>query len=241
MIKHIPNLLTICNLICGCIAISFCFGGTLNYLITGSYFVYAAAIFDFFDGFAARVLKAYSPIGKQLDSLADMVTFGVAPSFFIFQIMNLALKNTNLETSLIINIAFLTAVFSALRLAKFNIDESQTTYFIGVPTPINGIMLVSFTSLIKMFHNTNIEQLILMPAFLIALLVASSLMMVAPLKMLSFKFANYSFASNKFRYFLIASAAIILLKYNVAGFTLVYLLYVLLSVLENMLEKKLHN
>jgi len=237
MIKHIPNMLTLCNLFCGCIAISFCFNGSFNALITGSYFIFAAAIFDFFDGFAARLLKAHSAIGKQLDSLADMVTFGVAPSFFIFQLLNFAIHK-NGGSNIMVYMSFLIAVFSCLRLAKFNIDESQSTHFIGVPTPINGMMLVAFPSLYMMFYNTPTFELASSPMFLLALTVISSLMLVAPVKMIALKFTDFSIKNNLMRYILIFISLIVLMRYQVAGLTIVYLFYVGISIINNFIEKK---
>jgi CDP-diacylglycerol--serine O-phosphatidyltransferase len=126
MKKHIPNILTLSNLFAGCIGLVFAFDGNLIY---ASYAIWIAAIFDFFDGFSARMLNVSSPIGKELDSLADMVTFGVLPSMILYQMI---------ESHPIPNLgygAFILALFSALRLAKFNVDTRQSTTFIGMPTP----------------------------------------------------------------------------------------------------------
>ncbi|MDR1886579.1 MAG: CDP-diacylglycerol--serine O-phosphatidyltransferase [Prevotellaceae bacterium] len=133
LINSIPNILTSGNLFCGCIAVVSALSGDVK---TAAYFIFAAAILDFFDGFVARLLKAQSPLGVQLDSLADMVSFGVAPSAIIFHVMSVAQLHIGLELPAFTPFcAFFIAVFSALRLAKFNIDERQTTEFIGLPTP----------------------------------------------------------------------------------------------------------
>jgi len=129
--KHIPNSITCLNLFSGCVAVFLAFKGNYEGAIIA---ILLAAVFDFFDGFAARLLKAYSPMGKELDSLADMVSFGVAPGAIVFSL----LSETNVCEWLPF-LAFLIPVFSGLRLAKFNIDERQTTSFIGLPTPANAI------------------------------------------------------------------------------------------------------
>ena len=126
MKKHIPNILTLSNLLAGCIGLVYAFNGNLVY---ASYAIWIAAIFDFLDGFSARMLKVSSPIGKELDSLADMVTFGVLPSVILFQMIG------NQPYEYLSYGAFILALFSALRLAKFNVDTEQTTTFIGMPTP----------------------------------------------------------------------------------------------------------
>ncbi|MBN8695024.1 MAG: CDP-alcohol phosphatidyltransferase family protein [Bacteroidetes bacterium] len=166
--KHIPNAITCGNLFCGCLAIVSAFNGNL---IASAYLVGIAAVLDFFDGFAARILKVSGELGKQLDSLADMVTFGVVPGVMmfqmiktslLFQLINNASGNGNfipdtsaiaydsIAISLLPFIAFFITVFSGLRLAKFNIDTRQTTSFIGVPTPANAILIGSFPLILNM-------------------------------------------------------------------------------------------
>jgi len=125
-----------------------------------------------------------------------------------------------------------------LRLAKFNIDESQSTHFIGVPTPINGMMLVAFPSLYMMFYNTPTFELASSPMFLLALTAISSLMLVAPIKMIALKFTDFSIKNNLMRYILIFISLIVLMRYQVAGLTIVYLFYVGISIINNFIEKK---
>src|ERR1700740_2323055 len=139
MKKHLPNAITCANLFSGCIGIVFCFKENLIY---AAYAIFLAAIFDFFDGLASRVLQSFSGIGKDLDSLADMVSFGVLPSVIIYELFLQAPQIEHVSTYLNY-IAFLIPVFSALRLAKFNIDERQTEIFIGLPTPANAILIAS--------------------------------------------------------------------------------------------------
>lgn len=139
MKKHIPNTITSCNLICGCIAIYFAMQSAYDFAF---YFIIGGAVFDFFDGFAARLLGVSSPIGKELDSLADDVTFGVAPSAVLFSLLRETLPVALPGSALLPYLpfaAFIMAAFSALRLAKFNLDERQSTSFIGLPTPANTL------------------------------------------------------------------------------------------------------
>ena len=139
MKKHIPNTVTCCNLICGCIATYFAFQGNF---IAATTFIVIGAVFDFFDGMTARLLKVDSPIGKELDSLADVITFGFAPSAMVFTVLGNTITGNGLE-KLIPFVAFVMAAFSALRLAKFNLDERQTMGFIGLPTPANALFWTS--------------------------------------------------------------------------------------------------
>ena len=134
--KILPNLFTSLNLLSGCIGIVFISSGKLEYAL---YFVLTGVFFDFLDGFSARLLKVSSPIGKELDSLADMVTFGVLPSFVIYELLNPLTDGWMPYTS------FLIAIFSALRLAKFNVDTRQREVFIGLPTPANAVFISGLT------------------------------------------------------------------------------------------------
>src|SRR5476651_993872 len=147
--KHLHNAITCANLFIRCIGIVFAFQGNLLY---AAYALFLAAVFDFFDGFASRLLQSFSGIGKDLDSLADMVSFGVLPSVIIYELF---LQAPQIEhVSVYLNfIAFLIPVFSALRLAKFNIDERQAEIFIGLPTPANAILIASLPLIIDQHPN----------------------------------------------------------------------------------------
>jgi len=236
--KQIPNILTLCNLLCGCVAITFCFGGSINYMITGSYFIIAAAIFDFFDGFAARALNAYSPIGKDLDSLSDLVSFGVAPSFYAYQVIYLGISYVGNTNVFLIYTSFLLAIFSALRLAKFNIDDSQTKHFIGIPTPITGLMVISLPAFIKLFFNTSLYVNAMNPYIIIFIIVFASFMLIAPIKMMALKFTSYGVKDNFFKYLLLLIALGLFIKYQIASFVAIYFLYIILSLISNLTEKK---
>src|SRR5476651_291942 len=147
--KHLPNAITCANLFSGCVGIVFAFSGNP---VFAAYCIFLAAIFDFFDGFASRVLQSFSGIGKDLDSLADMVSFGFLPAAIMYQLF---LQAPQIEgVSQYLNfIAFLIPVFSALRLAKFNTDERQTEIFIGLPTPANAILIASLPFILDQHPN----------------------------------------------------------------------------------------
>jgi CDP-diacylglycerol---serine O-phosphatidyltransferase len=232
--KHIPNLVTSLNLAAGFIAIIFAANGDL---VTASWLILAAMIFDFFDGFSARLLKAYSDIGKELDSLADIVSFGVAPAFIIYKMLVPALHNTlpsafgsgtNLAV-ILIYIPVLMPVCAALRLAKFNNDTTQTTSFKGLPTPANAIAVISvviganYTSLpmLKSFTES--------PAAIIIYTVIISLLMITNLPLLSLKFKNLKFKGNEGRYILIGLEAISFVIFWLAAAPLVIPIYIIVS------------
>lgn len=197
MKKYIPNLCTSLNVFSGCIACVMAFNGEYLWVVA---WVIIGAIFDFFDGFTARLFNAPSAIGKELDSLADMVTFGLAPSIMAFHY--LSEQKDNISSFAIINdllpyLAFLIAIFSALRLAKFNIDERQTSSFIGLPTPANAMFWVSFLYGIK-----ESESPLWLYATIVLILVFSFLM-VSEMPMFSLKAKKFGFKGNELRYILI--------------------------------------
>lgn len=230
MKKHIPNLLTSLNLFSGCIASVMAFQGEYLWVVV---FVIIAALFDFSDGFAARLLKAYSPMGKELDSLADMVSFGVAPSLTVFTFLrgNLDIITDN---SLVIEylpyMAFLLAIFSALRLAKFNIDERQSESFIGLNTPANALFWISFCY--GLANTVPIVSSTLIYLVLIAIIVFSSLM-VAEIPMFSLKIKSLKFKGNEQRYFLALFFIILIYFLGILGISGGILLYIALSIINS--------
>ena len=218
MKKHIPNTLTLCNLICGCIAAYMALQPEPQYA-TAFYFIIGGAVFDFFDGFAARLLHVSSPLGKELDSLADDITFGMAPAAIVFamlrQTVPAIVPEGHWAATALPFAAFLIAAFSALRLAKFNLDERQATSFIGLPTPAN----------------THIATTPWAAWALLAGVVASSLILVAEVPMFALKFKHFGWKGNALRYtFLIVSAALII-SFGLVAVALAVVLYVLLSLL----------
>jgi CDP-diacylglycerol--serine O-phosphatidyltransferase len=231
--KHIPNIITCGNLFCGCLAIVFAFHADL---IFTSYLVGIAAVLDFLDGFAARLLKVHSEIGKQLDSLADMVTFGVVPGIVLFlMISNVAKDSLNWLPY----IAFLIPIFSALRLAKFNIDTRQSDSFIGVPTPATAILICSlpliekFQSQIGSFNTIDFTD---NPYFLLSLTILLSYLMVAEIPLFAIKFKNFTWGDNKIRYCFLIISAIMLILFQFIAIPFVIFWYIILSVIINVLN-----
>jgi CDP-diacylglycerol---serine O-phosphatidyltransferase len=236
--RHIPNFITCCNLICGCIGIVQAFRGNLE---VAAYLTGLAAVFDFLDGMLARLLKAYSPIGKELDSLADMVTFGVLPAVVMYQLITLSLSQKEglcLDTLCVVlpYVAFLLTVFSALRLAIFNVDTRQAESFIGVPTPANAIFMVSLP-LIGAYNPFGLEEFILNPWLLIGLTLLFSYLMVAPLPLFSLKMKSLSLEQNKTRYLFFLLSLVLVVALNYIAIPLIILLYILLSVINNFSTK----
>ena len=218
ILRHLPNALTCGNLICGCIGILF----TLQHsTASAAWFVWAACVFDFFDGFAARALKVSSPIGKELDSLADVVSFGVLPSIVMYQMIDIISSSTIMPY-----IAFSLAAFSALRLAKFNIDENQTDSFIGLPTPANALFITSLVYLREPF-----DMFISNDWLLVAITLIFSSLLVAPWELFALKFKNYKWADNKIRFTFLAVSVLLLATWQAGALPLVILLYILLSLL----------
>ena len=182
MKKHVPNLITSINLAIGCIGIFYVLTEGRSEAI---YFVMLAGAFDFFDGFAARLLKVKSEIGRQLDSLADLISFGLLPAFFIMVWLQ--------ESTTYYWIAIIVAVFSALRLAKFNVDDSQIDSFVGLPTPANAIMITSLVFLsFELYWYT-----------LISICILSAILLVSPVRLIALKFSAFSWQGNESRWILI--------------------------------------
>ena len=214
MKKHIPNALTCANLLSGCIGIVFAFKGELT--IT-AYAVLISGIFDFFDGFSARLLNVKSEIGKELDSLADVVSFGFLPGVVMFQL----LSQSNITSPYLPYTAFLITIFSALRLAKFNLDTRQTEDFIGLNTPMKTLFIVSLA-----FIQRDYPEIINSTLFLIGITILMSWLLVSEIKIYSLKFGTSNWKDNKIKYiFLIISAVLIaLLKF--AAIPIVLVLYI---------------
>ena len=225
--RHIPNTLTCCNLICGCIATGTAFYGNYQWAILMIIF---GAVFDFFDGMVARALGVSSNIGKELDSLADVVTFGVAPSsilFFLFHEVHYPELLTSYFPlkSLLPYTAFIMAAFSALRLAKFNLDERQHQQFIGLPTPANALF---WGSLVLGQHNFLISQKFNV-VFLFLFMLLFCILLVCEVPMLALKFKNLSWKENKQRYiFLLGCLPLLLL--GVSSLAAIIIWYIVISI-----------
>lgn len=239
ILRHLPNTITSLNLFSGSIAVVMAFEG---YLTIASFLIGLAAVFDFLDGMVARLLKAYSPMGKELDSLADMVSFGIVPSVIVFQLMKQALGinqfsfDLNVKVYFALLVPFLIAVFSGLRLAKFNIDERQTDSFIGLPTPANAILIGSLP-LIMAGSFPGIIQFILNPWLLLFLSAFMSFMLVAEFPMFSLKFKSLGFAGNKLRYIFIFISVLLLILLQFLAIPLIIIIFILLSAFNNWIYK----
>lgn len=227
IVKQIPNTITCCNLLAGCVAIIFAFsaGETFGSL-TGRECAYiaiaAAALFDFCDGAAARLLKAYSAIGKELDSLADLVSFGVAPALLLFNLTEGAARWC----------ALMIAAFGALRLARFNVDDRQATTFIGLPIPANAIFWIGYTAWISV-HGVPGAWAVIVAEVLV------SLLMVSDLRMFSLKFKNFDWRENFSRYVIIAAAVFFVWSNGIEGLMWTIILYLLISAVVGRLHRQL--
>lgn len=227
MKKHLPNAVTCLNLFSGCLALTQIFSPDGN-LVYASYFVVLAAVFDFFDGLLARALHVSSPIGKDLDSLADMVSFGVVPGAIIYKLLQGALTNAEVPAYLAYA-GFIITIFSALRLAKFNNDTRQSDSFIGLPTPACTLVVVSLP-LILQHDSFGLTSTILNPWLLLALAILLSGLLVAELPLFALKFKNLRWQDNSVRFIFLLLSLGLLIGLGVAAIPLIILLYVLLSV-----------
>lgn len=223
------------NLVCGCLSVFFAVDGQLGW---AAVFIFAAAIFDFLDGFSARLLKAYSSIGKELDSLADLVSFGLAPAAIVFTMFELTFFGVNqpiqnieaswsqwiaLYSSLVIPIA------GAFRLAKFNTDDRQSEQFLGMPIPANAIFFASLGLILELGTNQNIISIILNKYTLLSSVFACSFLMISELPMFNLKFKNLNLKENALRYFFLGTTILMLIFLQIYALPLIIIWYVLLS------------
>lgn len=231
--RQIPNAITCCNLICGCVAAGAAFDQNFKISII---MIFAGAVFDFFDGMTARLLRVSSPIGKELDSLADVVTFGVAPSAMLYTLFGLVEYPMWLApvAGILPYTAFLMAAFSALRLAKFNLDERQTSSFIGVPTPANALFWCSLIGGGEAFLYSEYFN----GLYLFILMLVFSLLLVCELPMFALKFKNLSWSDNKIKYVFLLTCIPLIFVFGKACFAAIVVWYILLSAINNKLEKK---
>ncbi|MDG5492220.1 phosphatidylcholine/phosphatidylserine synthase [Psychroserpens sp. SPM9] len=242
--KYIPNFVTLLNLFCGSIAVVF---AVHNNFVAASAFVFLGIFFDFFDGLLARKLNVQSPLGVQLDSLADMVTSGLVPGIVMFKLISMSINapemltqnewNSNFSFSEF-NIAPLALIglfitlASAYRLAKFNIDEDQQTYFKGLPTPANALLVLSLPLIIEFQNSSLATSLLLNQWFLIGFTLLSCYFLNSNIKLIALKFKDFSFANNKFRYILIISTIVLLVLLHFMAIPLIILLYIILSLIK---------
>lgn len=225
MLLNFPNALTCCNLICGCMATGAAFHAHFGWALV---MIVAGAVFDFFDGMAARALGISSPIGKELDSLADVVTFGVAPSAMVFQLFGLVHYPAWLSFAApyLPYTAFIMAAFSALRLAKFNLDTRQTTSFIGLPTPANALFWASLIVGQQAFLSSPRFNAL----FLFLFMLAASFFLIAEIPLFALKFKNLSWSDNRLK-FIFLLGCVLLLPLGVTAITAIILWYIVLSLI----------
>jgi len=227
------------NLLCGSLAVFFAVDGQLGW---AAIFIFTAAVFDFLDGFAARFLKAYSVIGKELDSLADMISFGLAPAAIVFTMLEFTLFGKNqgiheidanwsqwitLYSSLIIPVA------GAFRLAKFNTDDRQSEQFLGMPIPANAIFFASLALILELGTNQSIVPIILNKYTILASIYCCSFLMVSELPMFNLKFKNVKLKENMLRYIFLAICITLFVFMNIYAIPLIIIWYVVLSVISN--------
>ena len=224
MKKHIPNSITCCNLISGCIATGFAFAGNIKVALL---LIIIGAVFDFFDGMLARLLNVSSPIGKELDSLADVITFGLAPSTIIFSQLHVMSYPTFLEPlrDYLPYAAFIMAAFSALRLAKFNLDERQALGFIGLPTPANALFWGSL--LVGVGEKLETHPWVLY--VILAGILISSWLLVSEIPMFALKFKHWSFKGNEVKYLFLITCCPLVVIFGISSFAIIIAWYVILS------------
>lgn len=222
--KHIPNTITCCNLVSGCVAIAYAFSGNVELSFT---WIIIGAVFDFFDGMSARLLNVSSPIGKELDSLADVVTFGVAPSTILFSELSVMSYPAILEPlrSILPFTAYIMAAFSALRLAKFNLDERQALGFIGLPTPANAL----FWGSLIIGAGKWLEATPFMAFFLLGGILISSWLMVSEIPMFALKFKEWGWKGNQVKYIFLLTCIPLLAIFGLTGLAIIIAWYVIIS------------
>ena len=227
MKKHIPNTITCCNLIAGCIATYYAFQSDYQLALL---FIVIGAVLDFFDGMVARLLHVSSPIGKELDSLADDITFGFAPSAIVFSF----LSSFHIHLLFVPFLAFLIAAFSALRLAKFNLDERQTLGFIGLPTPANALF---WGSLIVSLNCQSWFEPYQIPEYwlyvVLVLIPVSCYLLVSEIPMFALKFKTWGWKGNEVKYVFLLTCIPLLLLLGVSGLAAIIAWYVILSAVAN--------
>jgi CDP-diacylglycerol--serine O-phosphatidyltransferase len=242
--KLIPNFVTLLNLFSGSVAVLFAVN---NHFTAAAFFVFLGIFFDFFDGFLARKLGVQSDLGIQLDSLADMVTSGLVPGIIMFKLIGLACNDTDFidlsgEWNSILHfnsfklapialIGLCITLASAYRLAKFNIDEDQQSYFKGLPTPANTLLILSLPLIMEFQDSDIINNIILNKWFLIGLTIASCYLLNSSIKLFALKFKDWSFKNNAIRYIFILLSLVLLIVLHFAAIPLIILLYIILSLL----------
>lgn len=234
--KHIPNLITLLNLFSGCIALVYAVESKEPDFEMVFFFVCLGIFLDFFDGFFARLFKVSSPLGLQLDSLADMVTSGLVPGFVMFLMLS-----KNADSSFIPYLGFIITLGSCYRLANFNIDTRQTDSFIGLPTPANALLILSLPLVLQSTNQELIRTFLENQWVLLAITAFSAYILNAEIPLFSLKIKAFNFSKNKLQIIFLTISVALLIAFQFLGIPLVILFYVLLSVLNNrvMREEKI--
>ncbi len=242
--RHIPNAVTLLNLLSGCIALIFAVYGNF---IAAAVFVFLGIFFDFFDGLLARKLNVQGPLGIQLDSLADLVTSGVVPGVIMFKLISLTVDAPDysmysdswnsifhwqeFKMSVLPLIGLLIPLASAYRLAKFNLDENQQNYFIGLPVPANTLVILSLPLILEFQNSDLMNAIIINKWFLIGLTFLSCYLLNSNIKLFALKFKNWSFKDNAVRYIFLILSVVFLIVLQFAAIPLIIVVYILLSLL----------
>ncbi len=244
MLKQVPNIITSLNILCGCIAILFAVSGDL---INASIFVFLGIFFDFFDGLAARLLNAQSEVGLQLDSLADVITSGVAPGIVMYQLLNISFlghMQTLTETfsgagwnvgvkNYLPLIGLVIVIAAAYRLAKFNVDTRQTSGFIGLPTPANTILVLSLPLILQFQYSDLTANILLNKWFLIGITFLGSILMNTEIPLFALKFKTWDFKSNAVRYMFLLLCVVLMVLLKFWAIPLIILVYIVLSLINH--------
>lgn len=244
MKRHIPNIVTGLNLLSGCIAVIF---AVQNHFVGAALFVALGVFFDFFDGLLARKLKVQSPLGIQLDSLADLITSGVVPGLVMYGLIGKAIggdgvfvvdEGWNATVSWVgvkivplALVGFLVTLSSAYRLAKFNLDEDQQTYFKGLPTPANTLLILSMPLILHFQYSITVSNLFSNVWFLIAMTLLSSYLLNANIKLFALKFKTWAFQPNRFRYLFLIVSVFLLIILKFIAIPAIIMLYIFVSLL----------
>ena len=232
--KQVPNIITLLNLFCGCIAVVFV--SELNYEMA-FFFVCLGIFLDFFDGFFARLFKVSSPLGLQLDSLADMVTSGVVPGYVMYSMLKLS-QNPASTDIIIPYLGFIIALGSCYRLANFNIDTRQTDSFIGLPTPANALFILSLPLVLKHSDSLVVFDILSNQSILLAITVISAYILNAEIPLFSLKIKDFTFKKNALQIVFLTLSVLLLVFFKYLGIPLIIITYVLLSVVNNRFLKK---
>ncbi len=226
MKAFVPNFITLLNLLSGGIAVIFAVKGDLS---TAALFVFFGIFFDFFDGFLARKLNVSSEMGLQLDSLADLVTSGLVPALVLVNLIELSILPSQDANCFLPYLGLLVLLCSAYRLAKFNISNEQSQFFIGLPTPANALLIMSLPLIVDYQNSDSYNALILNPFFLVVVTLLSSFLLNAPVKLIALKFKTWNFSENASKYILIIFSFVALILFKFAGITLIIIFYIILS------------